>query len=311
MTPSRIARRSSALLAIASLSLACGATSEMRASGPAPAARLQATLDRLRAEAAWRTPGTELALAVIDLSSGAAASVAGDEPFVSASSAKAWWVAAALAHAGTAAVEPHADAIFVESDNGATARVIDLLGPDRVNDYLWKVVGMRSSAITRWNYEGKREATNSPRRMGTDNYATAKDAVLFLQRLQRGEILDRPRTATLIGWMKRAPRSGVGGWLLTRLPPAARASAAHKAGWLDPGCCSSTTRYNTLNEVGLVTTSDGRTYAVAIHTHGGSDYWGKQVPYVEYVSCEIYRAVSGSEGDASLDCRRRGDPAPP
>jgi len=245
---------------------------------------------------------------VLDMSSGARASVGGDVLFVSASSAKAWWVAAALSQVGVAPVQPHADPIFVDSDNGATGRVIDLIGADRVNDYIWKVVGMRSTALTRWNYERKREATNSPRRMGTDNYTTADDAVRFLERLHRGDILDRERSGALLAWMRRSPRGGLGGWLLARLPPAARAGAAHKAGWLDPGCCSSDRKYNTLNEVGLIEVPGGGAYAVAILTHAGDDYWGRQVPFVEYASCEIYRTVSG---DRAHDCKRPVDPAAP
>jgi beta-lactamase class A len=272
---------------------------------PPPPSPLQVTLDRLAAELAWRSPGTKAALAVVDLRSGARASVAGDVPFVSASSAKAWWVAAALRHTGVAAVEKYADPVFVESDNGATGRVIDLVGPDRVNEYLWDVVGMRSTAITRWNYEGKRAAKNSPRRMGDDNYTTARDALRFLERLHRGQILDRERTDALLEWMRRSPRSGMGGWLLTRLPEAARTSAAHKAGWLDPGCCSSRRRYNTLNDVGLISLPDGGTYAVVILSHAGYDYWGRQVPFVEYASCEIYRTVAA---DGALDCSRPADP---
>jgi beta-lactamase class A len=273
-----------------------------------PVRRLQDTVDRLGAELAWRSPGTQAALAVTDLSSGARASLAGDVLFVSASSAKAWWVAAALHHVGVAAVEPHAGPIFIDSDNGATGEVIDLVGPERINDYLWNVVGMRSTALTRWNYVRKREAANSPRRMGTDNYTTANDALVFLERLQRGDILDRERSAALLGWMRRSPRSGLGGWLLARLPPAVRTGASHKAGWLDPGCCSDDRNYNTLNEVGLIAVPGGATYAVAILTHAGDNYWGRQVPFVEYASCEIYRAVAG---DQALDCRRPGDPQGP
>ena len=295
-------------LSLSGLLAGCGSAGPSEPAEPVPSVHgLQATLDRLGAELPWRSPGTRIGIAVAELPDGARASLGGDVPFVSASSAKAWWVAAALHGTDVASVAPHADAIFVDSDNGATARVIDLIGPDRVNEYIWNVIGMRGSALTRWNYEGKREATNSPRRMGTDNYATAADAVVFLTKLQGGEALDAERTASLIGWMKRAPRSGVGGWLPARLPPAARAGAAHKAGWLDPGCCSSQERYNTLNDIGLVTTAAGKTYAVAIFSHAGRDYWGKQAPFVEYASCEIYRAVSGEE----VDCRRPGDPTGP
>jgi beta-lactamase class A len=301
--------RPALLLAAVGLAASCaGSESEVAAPSESSPARLQATLDRLAAELAWRSPGTRAALAVVDLRSGARAAGGGDVPFVSASSAKAWWVAAALRHAGVAAVAPHADLVFVESDNGATGRVIDLLGPDRINEYIWSVVGMRSTAITRWNYEGKRQAKSSPRRMGDDNYTTARDALRFLERLQRGQILDRERTDVLLAWMRRSPRGGLGGWLLGRLPRAARASAAHKAGWLEPGCCSDQRRYNTLNEVGLVSVPGGGAYAVVILSHAGRDYWGRQVPFVEYASCEIYRTVAA---DGALDCSRPGDPEPP
>lgn len=272
-------------------------------------AELQAAVDRLQAEAPWRTPGSEVAIAVQHLASGARASSRGGELYVSASSAKAWWVAAALDGVGVAAVEPYADPIFINSDNGATGSVIDLVGPDAVNVYLWDVVGMGrdSTALTQWNFNATREAANSPRHMGSDNYTTADDAVLFLAGLQAGAVLDAAATAALQDWMTRAPRSGTGGWLTARLPAEPQAGARHKGGWLPPGCCSSEERYNTLNEVGLVDTPRG-TYAVAILTHAGDDWYGRQAPYVELASCEIYKVVAGA---AELDCARDGDPAPP
>lgn len=286
-----------------------GSTADGGLDATALAAELRATVDRLQAEASWRTPGSEVALAVQHLASGARASSRGGELYVSASSAKAWWVAAALAGAGVAAVEPYADPIFVSSDNGATGEVIDLIGPDAVNPYLWDVVGMgrQSTAFTQWNYAATREASNSPRLMGSDNYTTADDAVLFLARLHAGTILDQAATAALLDWMTLAPRTGTGGWLTARLPAEPQASARHKGGWLPPGCCSSEERYNTLNEVGLVDTPRG-TYAVAILTHAGDDWYGRQAPYAELASCELYKVVAGTP---DLDCARDGDPAAP
>lgn len=272
-------------------------------------AALQATVDRLQDEASWRTPGSEVALAVQHLASGARASSRGGELYVSASSAKAWWVAAALDGVGVAPVAPYADPIFIDSDNGATGDVIDLVGPDAVNVYLWDVAGMgrETTALTQWNYEKTREASNSPRNMGSDNYTTADDAVIFLAGLQAGAVLDAEPTAALLDWMTRSPRSGTGGWLLARLPADAQAGARHKGGWLPPGCCSSDSYYNTLNEVGLIDTPRG-TYAVAILTHAGEDWYGRQAPYVELASCEIYKAVAGT---ADLECARDVDPPPP
>ena len=269
-------------------------------------AALAGTLERLEAELAWRSPGTSAALAVAHLDSGARASVRGDALFVSASSAKAWWVAAALDGVGVAEVQPHAGPVFGASDNGATGAVIDLVGPDAVNEYIWRL-GMDRTALTRWNYQAVREATNSPRLMGNDNYTTADDAVRFLEALAAGEALGVEETAALRDWMTLSPRAGFGGWLGSRLPAAAQGEAEHKAGWLPPGCCSNDAYYNTLNEVGIVDTPRG-SYAVAILLHGGQDWYGRQVPYAELASCEIYKVVAD---DPAIDCAREGDPSPP
>ena len=268
--------------------------------GPSQA-ELQALLDGLAAEAPTRAPGATVGLAARHLDSGASASAGGDTLFVSASSAKAWWVAAAIHGAGTEAVDPYADPIFASSDNGATGSVIDLVGPDAVNDYIWDVVGMgrETTALTRWNYEKTREATNSPHNMGSDNYTTANDAVIFLAALRSGDALPAADAAVLEGWMRLSPRSGFGGWIGTPLPEAQRATLEHKGGWLPPGCCSDDAYYNTLNDVGIVTTPAGDAYAIAILTHGGDDYYGQQEPYVEYVSCAVYRFMTA---DDAISC---------
>ncbi len=274
---------------------------------PAPpaSAPIEETLAWLADEVSVRSPGTELAIAFDDLQTGARVAISGDAVHVSASSAKAWWVAAALYGTSVAAVQPYANPIFVNSDNGATGAAIDLVGPNYVNAFMWDVAGMPASALTQWSYGRNRVATNSPRVMGSDNYATADDAVTFLARLHRRELLDDERSQTLLSWMTRAPRGGVGGWLGARLPAAA--GVAHKGGWLPPGCCSDDRRYNTLNEIGIVTAPDGRAYAVTIFTRHGFDYWNKQARFVELASCSIYRAFIQDE---ALDCARAGDPVP-
>ncbi len=266
---------------------------------PAAGAAVDETLAWLAAEAGLRSPGTELAVAYEDLSTGGRASVNGDVLHVSASSAKAWWAAAAAHEVGAAAVAPHATAVFAQSDNWATGAVIDLIGPDAVNRVLWDAFGMGSTALTSWSYGGSRVASNSPRAMGWDNYTTADDAVTFLAGVYRGETLAPPERDALLGWMTLSPRTGFGGWLGTRLPPDVAAGASHKAGWLPPGCCSSDATYNTLNDVGVVTAPDGRAYAVAILARRGHDWWGRQARFVELASCMVYRAHTQ---DASITC---------
>jgi beta-lactamase class A len=270
---------------------------------------LEARVADLAAQAGSLSPGTELAIAVWNLDTGEWVAAGGDVPHVSASSAKAVWVAAALDGVGIDPVAPHASAVFAASDNWAAGAVIDLVGPDAVNLFYWDRAGMAASAFTQWSFGISRVASNSPRAMGWDNYFTAADAATFLGpflgRLERHEIWADERTDALLEWMTWSPRSGYGGWLGSRLPDEARATMRHKGGWLPPGCCGDDASYNTLNEIGLVTVPDGATYAIALLARRGEDYWDRQVRLVERASCEIYAAVAG---DPALDCARPGDP---
>ena len=290
--------------------VAATAVAQAPADAGTPRVPLQAVVDSLVQEAARLSPGTDVALSVKDLRTGEYGGSADTVPHVSASSAKVYWVAAALKKADPAKVAPLAEKIFRTSDNGASGEVIDLMGgPNAVNDYL-RSLGLLNTALTKWNYQRQRRATNSPQALGNDNYMCAADAVSFLQRLEAGELLKPASTTRLLKWMELTPREGCGGWLGTRLPPEARASLRHKAGWLPPGCCSDDSRYNILNEVGLVRLPDGGRYAVAILAAHGPD-WPKQAFFVERASCVLYRALSGK---AELDCgeelAKQGGPAP-
>src|SRR6185369_4782753 len=192
----------------------------------------------LDGQLAMASPGTELSITWQDLQTGEHVSLRGADKHVSASSAKAWWVAAALDGVGIDPVAPYAPAIFTYSDNSASGSVIDLIGPNAVNDWMWSVAGMNDSALTQWSYDKTRIATNSPRALGSDNYMTSDDAVRFLGKLYRKEILADARGEQLLAWLTLSPNSGTGGWLLARLPADEQASGMHKAGWLPPGCCS-------------------------------------------------------------------------
>jgi len=290
--------------------VAATAAAEAPPDAGTPRVPLQSVVDSLVQEAARIAPGTDMAIAVKDLRTGEYAGSADTVPHISASSAKVFWVAAALKKADTAKVSPLAEKVFRTSDNEASGQVIDLVGgPDAINGYL-QSLGLLNTALTKWNYGRPRRATNSPQAMGNDNYFCAADVVSFLQRLDKGELLKPAATSRLLGWLELTPRDGCGGWLGTRLPPAARASLRHKGGWLPPGCCSDDARYNILNEVGLVRLPDGGRYAVALLAAHGPD-WPRQAFFVERASCVLYRHLSG---EASLDCgealARQGGPAP-
>ncbi len=263
------------------------------------ASTLATVLAKLGPECGAFSPGTTCGIVVRDLTANVSASWRGDAPYVSASSVKAMWVAAALYDRTIADVSPFADAIFRSSDNSASGKVIDLLAsPARVNSFMWNDAALASSGFCRWNYEKARNASNCPSRMGGDNFFTASDAVSFLARVHDRSLLGKDRTQALVGWMLLSPRSGYGGWLGTQIPAAARATLRHKAGWLPP---SAVPGYSNSNDIGLVDAANGHTYAVALLMSGGTSYDAKQLPVMEYASCVVFRAVSG-EADAFAGC---------
>ncbi len=255
---------------------------------------------RLGGECGQFSPGTTCGITVRDLVTGETASVRGDSPFVSASSAKALWVAAALYDVGVAAVAPHADAIFRSSDNYESGAVLDLLAsPDRVNSFMWNDLGLATSGYCAWGFGHPRNAANCPPSMGGDNFFTATDVVVFLTALWEGSLLGATTSRAELDWMKLSPRAGYGGWLGTQLPAAARATMHHKAGWLPP---SAVPGYSNANDVGIVEPPGGHAYAVALLFAGGTSYDAKQLPTLEYASCVVYHAVLGDVADPFASC---------
>ncbi len=83
-------------------------------------------------------------IGVRNLTTGEYAGAGDDVRHVSASSAKAIWVAAALAKG--ADVSDIARPIFRDSNNELSGVAIDRAGgPDAVNEFMWNVVGMERS----------------------------------------------------------------------------------------------------------------------------------------------------------------------
>lgn len=247
----------------------------------------------LSAEAPARSPGTELGIAVMNLTTGEYAGAGDDVRHVSASSAKVMWVAAAM-HAG-AEVSDIAPGIFESSDNYLSGTAIDRAGGiDAVNDFYWNVAEMDHSITANWSFGRTRRASNQGV-MGGDNYFTPKNVITFLSKLDRGELLGA-RTDELRTYLTWSPRSGYGGWVGTLLPAPARASMMHKAGWLPPPAYA---EYSTLNEVGIVQVPGGERYAIALLAHHGRDY-DAEARMVERASCVVYRAISR---DGSIGCR--------
>jgi beta-lactamase class A len=232
--------------------------------------------------------GGEVSVSVRRLSNGQEASYKGNELHISASSAKIFWTAAALHGVGVDAVAAHAVPVFEDSDNYEAGAIIDLVGTNAVNTFMWDVANMHDSALTSWSFGVTRIADNSPRRMGGNNYFTANDSVRFMTSLESEELLGSTESDALRGWMLLTPRAGFGGWSGTDIPSRARASYRHKAGWLPPGCCSSDP--HTLVDVGAVDTQAGGSYVYALLLRYGD--WDAQERAMTYASCSIYKAVA-------------------
>lgn len=266
----------------------------------AAASSLQTVLDELGARCGQLSPGTTCGLAVRDLATGEEAHHRGTDFYVSASSAKAVWVAAALYDTSIDAVMPYTTPVFRDSDNLAAGAVIDLLGsPDRVNTFMWNDIGVPDSGFCHWSYGKPRSATNCPPVMSGDNFFTADDMLQFVSVLWDRSLLGDAKAQAELGWMQLSPRSGYGGWLGTQLPADARATMHHKAGWLPP---EEVPGYSNSNEIGVVEIPNGHAYGVAILMNGGTDYNGKQLPAMEYASCAIYHAVARDVADPFAGC---------
>jgi len=252
---------------------------------------LQIALDELGARCGQLSPGTMCGLAVRDLATGQEAHYRGNAFYVSASSAKAVWVAAALYDTSIAAVMPYATPVFRDSDNLAAGAVIDLLvSPERVNTFMWNDIGVPDSGYCAWGFGHPRNAANCPPVMSGDNFFTADDMLQFVTALWDRSLLGDPKAQAELGWMQLSPRSGYGGWLGTQLPAAAQQTMHHKAGWLPP---DEVPGYTNSNEIGIVEMPNGHAYGVAILMSGATDYNGTQLPLMEYASCIIYHAVAG------------------
>lgn len=270
------------------------ATRYLRAVAPIAIGSLADAVAQIAAEAPRRSPGTELGIAVMNLTTGEYAGSNDEERHVSASSAKVLWVAAAM-HAG-ADVSDIAPAIFRDSNNELSGTAIDRAGgPDAVNAFLWNVAGMERTLLARWSFGGVRRVATEQGQLGGDNYFTARDLMTFMSRLDKGDLVG-DRTEELRGYMKLAPDTGVGGWIPALLPPAVRPEVMHKAGWLPPPDYA---EYSTMNDVGIVQVPGGDRYAIALLAREGTDYWGAQARFVQRASCVVYRTVAR---DRTLGC---------
>jgi hypothetical protein len=223
-----------------------------------------------------------------------------DSLVVSASAAKPFWVAAALAEFPPSQIAPVAEDIFLWSDNVTAGGVIGLIGANRINDFLLKA-GLANTALVYWGFGGEFVADSYPGPLDGDNYTTVADAVRFYSMLVSGELLDETATDAILDWLRLSPAD----WsdqpwtspLANLLPPGVQHQILHKAGWLPAACCNNDT--NIVIDAGVIYTAD-TSYAIAIATSSYGDF-DSQVAYMSWVSCEVYAYLSLN---AETDCRR-------
>lgn len=271
-------------------------------------ADLAITVDRLAADARAGGPGVRVSISVQAVAAGSLpVSVEPRLPFLSGSAAKVYWAAAATAARGPAAVEPEATQIFEWSDNDAAGRVVDLADPNAVNLFLAGPVGAEDTAFYFWGFGGDgRGSALYPGPFGGNNPTTTADAVRFMVRLDRGELLDPGGTEAMRDWLRRSPRdtshpSTWGGLFGDRLPAEVKSGVLHKGGWLpgereDRSCCADFD--DLFIDSGIFETPAGDRWAVSVAVSEGEDV-ARNADVVRRSVCEIYRTVSA---DDTWDC---------
>jgi hypothetical protein len=304
-----VSRRILPLVAFALIAGCAGSTDESTDESSQAATSipsLKDTVTSLYSTAGTLSPNTQVAIAVRNLKTDEYVETpnAGDR-YISASSAKVIWVAAAMKKGAN--VDDIAGPIFINSDNNAASVAIQRAGGcDAVNDFMWNVVDMDSVFVDHSLGIPHLEASSHGALDGA-NYFNARASVVFLTKLDAGAILEGAKRDTILGYMKKAPDTGLGGWLAEYLPASVRPKVMHKGGWLPPG----TSDRGTMNDIGLIDTPDGTRYAVAIlarrkadattgvPTGGDVDYWGKHEDFVKHASCMIYRSIAK---DTTINC---------
>jgi hypothetical protein len=304
-----------------------------RMSSTAPLALL---MQRLGSRCASLGRGARCGIAVRDLVSGEETSYQGDESFISASSAKFIWVAAAL-HNGVAPqkLELYARDIFRYSNNDYPDTVIDWATGsrrgveehyDRMNDFYHDGVGMSDrSFYCQWH--GRRtthgkctgavpiDASLGWTNQDSDNFLTANDSIRFLRSVWDNPtvggqpFLPAETRSTLLQWSTLTER-----WSAKYFPQAGTEAPIlhHKPGRIPPdyvhgyklpypaGAVAARSPYETVNDIAIVELPTGQKYAQAYFMDYGEFY--HEVPLAMYISCMIYHTILGDLSDPDPTC---------
>ncbi len=239
-----------------------------------PMARLLTDLEALVRELEGpRGERADIAVAVVDLQSGEAISVDGDEQHLAGCTIKLF-PALKAAHdvqTGTRSFDASLDYLLqrtVRVSNNADSRyLLNLVGVPETNAFMAEVIGTQGSLITHGpGYYGENVLYGIEE---PDNYLTADDLALAFSKLYQGELTTPELTTYLLDVMTQSwltpPEYGV--ILHQAAPWGVRVS--HKIGYVGPP-------FNVWNDAGVMMadTDEGTiAYAVAILTEGNDYYW--------------------------------------
>lgn len=275
--------------------LGCGAADP--SSADAAHAALDALVDRLGADIESEIPGVRVAIAVVPVDTGRLAGWRENRLFISASTAKSWWVAAALAAGAADDVASIAAPIFEVSSDLLAGDAMDLAGGiDAVNAFT-ESAGMADTGAMKWGFgDGRRFASDFPGPLSGSNHVDASDAAEFFHRLGTNQILPPIETALLAEWMRLSPRDTSTGeseasMMTDALPRRVAAATEHKAGWLEPDRFSVDPH---LLDTGIVRPRRTPAYALALMAAGPVDASGysRLQQGLRDASCEIYRHLA-------------------
>lgn len=284
--------------------LGCGRADP--AAAMADRAALKALLDDLGRDAESELDNVTVALAVVDFDTGELATWRGTRRFISASTAKSWWTAAALANGQAGPAADFARAVFEVSSDVAAGSMIDLAGGiDATNDFSLSA-GMTDTGAMKWDHGGVRRAEEFPGPLAGSNFVDASDAANFFYRLGTFQVLTPHHTNLLAEWMRLSPRDHtVGGdleasMMSDSLPRRVQATVEQKAGWLRPGVFSVPAH---LLVAGIVRPTNGTApFALALMATGGDRaIYERTIEFLQSASCQIYVHQAGDSQWACPD----------
>ncbi len=272
---------------------------EVEPAGPSlsPAmARLAGDLEALvRSLEGTDHASVDIAVAVLDLQSGEAVAVDGDERHLAGCTIKFFPALKAVydVREGERQFDDTLDYLVQRtvriSNNADSHYLIDLVGVPETNAFMTGVVGTSGSIITHApGYFGENALYGIEEE---ENYLTAEDLVLAFAKLYRGELATPELTSHLLevmtqSWLTPAEYGVI---LYQAAPPEAR--VAHKIGYVGPP-------WNVWNDAGLVMFDrpEGTVaYAVAILTQSNQQY-GDGPPTARQVAARVFQHFNEAYG---------------